>query len=294
MTAAEEANSASWRVVGAMRTDVGRVRSLNEDTVAFVAPAEEDPEAKRGLLALVADGMGGHAAGEVASALAAEVVRRVYFSLDKPPLEALRTAFEAANRAILDYAAKHPDCAGMGTTCTAIAVRDGCLWLAHVGDSRAYILRDGQLTQLSEDQTLHAQLVRDGVLTAEEAEKAPGGNVILQALGTREEISPELWSEGMPLRLGDRFILCSDGLSNLARDADIARIASRHPPREACAALIDAALAAGGHDNISVGVFVVERAAPNQSTGQAATQRINVADPPTGAPTVKINAIVEG
>ncbi|MGD9540897.1 PP2C family protein-serine/threonine phosphatase [Methylocystis sp.] len=294
MTAAREANSASWRVVGAMRTDVGRVRSLNEDTVAFVAPDEKDPEAKRGLLALVADGMGGHAAGEVASALAAEVVRRVYFSLDRPPLEALRAAFEAANRAILDYAAKHPDCAGMGTTCTALAVRDECLWLAHVGDSRAYILRDGQLTQLSEDQTLHAQLVRDGVLTAEEAEKAPGGNVILQALGTRQEISPDLWSEGMRLRLGDRFILCSDGLSNLASDADIARIVSRHPPREACAALIDAALAAGGYDNISVGVFAVERAAPNQSSGQAATQRINIADSPTGASTTKIEAIVEG
>lgn len=294
MTAAGDAKDASWRVSGAMRTDVGRVRSLNEDTVVFVAPAEHDPESRRGLLALVADGMGGHAAGEVASALAAEVVRRVYFSLDKSPLDALRAAFDAANRAILDYAAKHPDCAGMGTTCTAIAVRDECLWLAHVGDSRAYILRDGELTQLSEDQTLHAQLVRDGVLTAEEAEKAPGGNVILQALGTRQEISPCLSSEGMRLRLGDRFILCSDGLSNLASDADIARIVSRHPPQEACTALIDAALAAGGYDNISVGVFAVEPAAPKHSNGQAATQRINIVDPPTGAPTVKIEAIAEG
>ena len=294
MTAAGQANGVSWRVAGAMRTDVGRVRSLNEDTVAFVAPTERDPEAKRGLLALVADGMGGHAAGEVASALAAEVVRRVYFSLDRPPREALLAAFEAANRAILDYAAKHPDCAGMGTTCTAIAVRDECLWLAHVGDSRAYILRDGELIQLSQDQTLHAQLVRDGVLTAEEAEKSPGGNVILQALGTRQEISPELWSEGMRLRLGDRLILCSDGLSNLASDADIARIVSRLPPGAACAALIDAALAAGGYDNISVGVFVVERAAPTESNGQAATQRINIVDPPAGAPTLKIEAIAEG
>ncbi len=294
MTAAGQANVASLRVAGAMRTDVGRVRSLNEDTVVFVAPAEHDPEARRGMLALVADGMGGHAAGEVASALAAEVVRRVYFSLDKSPLEALRAAFEAANRAILDYAAKHPDCAGMGTTCTAIAVRDESLWLAHVGDSRAYILRDGELTQLSEDQTLHAQLVRDGVLTAEEAEKSPGGNVILQALGTRQEIAPALSSEGLRLRVGDRFILCSDGLSNLASHAEIADIVSRHRPSEACAALIDAALAAGGYDNISVGVFAIERAAPKHSSGQAATQRITIADPPTGAPTVKIEAIAEG
>ncbi|MBM3563572.1 MAG: serine/threonine-protein phosphatase [Alphaproteobacteria bacterium] len=293
MTAVRQANGASWRVVGAMRTDVGRVRSLNEDTVVFVAPAGQDPEAKLGLLALVADGMGGHAAGEVASALAAEVVRRVYFSLDSPPSQALNTAFEAANRAIFDYAARNPECNGMGTTCTAIAVRDECLWLAHVGDSRAYILRDGELTQLSEDQTLHAQLVRDGVLTAEEAEKSPGGNVILQALGTRQEISPDLWSEGLRLRLGDRFILCSDGLSNLASDAEITAIVSRHSPRDACAALIDAALAAGGYDNISVGVFAVEDA-PKHSGGQAATQRIKISDSPIGVLTAKIDTIAEG
>jgi protein phosphatase len=274
MMTTPRANGARLRIVGAMRTDVGRVRSLNEDTVAFVAPAEQDPEAKLGLLALVADGMGGHAAGEVASALAAEVVRRIYFSLDVPAPQALNTAFEVANRAIFDHAARNPECGGMGTTCTAIAIRDDCLWLAHVGDSRAYILRDGELTQLSDDQTLHAQLVRDGVLTAEEADKSPGGNVILQALGTRLEISPTLWTEGLPLRLGDRLVLCSDGLSNLATDADIAEIVSRHPPREACLTLIDAALAAGGYDNISVGVFVIEPEAPMQSGDQAATKRI--------------------
>jgi len=288
MMAASEANGASWRVVGAMRTDVGRVRSLNEDTVVFVAPAEQTPDAKLGLLALVADGMGGHAAGEVASALAAEVIRRIYFSLDSSPPHALNVAFDAANQAIFDYAARHPECSGMGTTCTAIAVRDDCLWLAHVGDSRAYILRDGELTQLSEDQTLHAQLVRDGVLTAEEAEKSPGANVILQALGTRQECSPVLWTEGLRLRLGDRFILCSDGLSNLVNDADIAAIVFRLAPREACTALIDAALAAGGYDNISVGVFAVEADAPKQS-GQATTKLIKIPDSPVGVLTAKID-----
>ena len=294
MPAAWEANGASWQVVGAMRTDVGRVRSLNEDTVAFVAPTEKDPESKLGLLALVADGMGGHAAGEVASALAAEVVRRVYFSLDASPTQALNAAFEAANQAILNHAARNPECNGMGTTCTAIAVRGECLWLAHVGDSRAYILRDGELTQLSEDQTLHAQLVRDGVMTVEEAEKSPGGNIILQALGTRQEISPTLWSEGLPVRLGDRLILCSDGLSNLASDAEIADVVSRHSPREACAALINVALAAGGYDNISVGVFAVEANAPKRFGGQTATTRIKVAEPPAGVLTTKIDTNAEG
>jgi serine/threonine protein phosphatase PrpC len=274
MTTAGQANGARLRVKGAMRTDVGRVRTVNEDTVAFVAPAARDPESRLGLLALVADGMGGHAAGEVASALAAEIVRRIYYSLDAPPPETFKTALETANRAIFDHAAQNPECSGMGTTCTALAVRDDRLWLAHIGDSRAYILRDGKLTQLSDDQTLHAQLVRDGIATAESVARTPGGNIILQALGIRPEIAPTVWSEGLPLRSGDRFILCSDGLSNLASDPDIAKIASRDTPQEACRGLIELALAAGGYDNVSVGVFVIDGEAPARSVDQAATKRI--------------------
>ncbi len=278
MTTTGPMNGARLRVRGAMRTDVGRVRTVNEDSVAFVAPAERDPEARLGLLALVADGMGGHAAGEVASAIAAEVVRRIYYSLDAPPPQSFRTALETANRAVLDYAAKNPECRGMGTTCTALAVRDDRVWLAHIGDSRAYILREGELTQLSEDQTLHAQLMRDGLLTAEGATTTPGGNVILQALGTRPEIAPIVWTEGLPLQSGDRLVLCSDGLSNLATAAAIAEIAARDPPSEACGALIDVALEAGGHDNISVGVFAIDaahQAVPGRGD-QASTRRIDL------------------
>lgn len=247
-----------FRVVGATRTDVGRHRSLNEDTILFVAPAEQDPKAKYGCLALVADGLGGHAAGEVASALAAATVQRTYFSLNLPAPQALAAAFEAANRAILDHAADNPECRGMGTTCTALAIRDGRLWLAHVGDSRAYVLRDGELTQLSDDQTLYAQLMREGALTAEEARNIPGANALLQALGTQPSISPTIWTEGLPLRIGDSFILCSDGLTNLLTDAVIATIASGNSPQEACGKLTDAALGAGGYDNVSVGVFAIE------------------------------------
>ncbi len=297
MTTRPEAGDAGIRVVGAMRTDVGRIRSSNEDAVAFVAPADGVPEAKLGYFALVADGMGGHAAGEVASALAAEVVRRVFFSLDVPAPQALKTAFETANRAIFDRAARDPECTGMGTTCTAIVIRDNRLWLAHVGDSRAYLLRDGKLTQLSDDQTLHAQLVREGVLTPEEAERTPGGNVILQALGTRLEISPTVWAEGLPLRIGDAVVLCSDGLSNLVTDDDIAAIASEHAPHEACVRLIDAALRAGGYDNISVGVFLIEARDRQRLADQATTQRIVIADiePNAGSPpTTRIIVIPEG
>ena len=111
------------RMVGAMRTDVGRVRSANEDTIVFVAPAEGSPEGKLGYLALVADGMGGHAAGEVASAVAAEVIRRIFYSAEAAPPSVLKSAFETANQMIFDHAALEPDLNGMGTTCTAIAIR---------------------------------------------------------------------------------------------------------------------------------------------------------------------------
>ena len=152
----------------------------------------------------------------------------------------------------------------MGTTCTALGVRDNLLWLAHVGDSRAYLLRDGRLTQLSDDQTLHAQLVRDGVMSPD-AGKGAGSNVILQALGTRLGVEPTIWTEGLPLRQGDIVILCTDGLTNLVSDASIAEAVSKNPPPEACRLLIEAARRGGGHDNISVGVFVAE---------------IDIADPP--------------
>lgn len=294
MTARAEAGDTRIRVVGAMRTDIGRLRSSNEDAVVFVAPAEDSPEAERGYFALVADGMGGHAAGEVASALAAEVVRRVFFSLDQPTPQALKTAFEAANRAIFEHAADHAECRGMGTTCTAIVIRDNRLWLAHVGDSRAYILRDGGLTQLSDDQTLHAQLVREGVLTPEEAERTPGGNVILQALGTRPDISPTLWTEGLPLRVGDAILLCSDGLSNLLSDVRIAEIASGRSPQEACERLVDAALEAGGYDNVSVGVFQLEERERRSCADQATTQRIPIVDVDAGPPPTRVIAIPEG
>ncbi len=157
------------RFDAAMLTNVGAVRALNEDVVLYTKPPEGDAAADRGGLALVADGMGGHAAGEVASALAAEIVRRVFHEVEGPVPVVLASAFEAANQAILDWAASHPECAGMGTTCTALALRDGQAWLAHIGDSRAYLLRNGSLSQLSEDQTLVAGLVREGKLTQEEA-----------------------------------------------------------------------------------------------------------------------------
>jgi len=278
-----ESKTQHLRMVGAMQTDVGRVRSANEDTVVFVAPPEGSPEGRLGYLALVADGMGGHAAGEVASALAAEVIRRIFYSDDISPPQSLKAAFEAANRVIFDHAALNPDLHGMGTTCTAIAIRDDRLWLAHVGDTRAYLMRDGALSQLSDDQTLHAQLIRDGVMTPAEAARSPGGNIILQALGARQTFAPQIWTDGRSLRRGDVIVLCSDGLYDLVNDDDMIGIISRCDPHEACRALIESALGGGGHDNVSVGVFLIVAAERGRNDDMAATKPILIAEPDANA-----------
>lgn len=244
-------------LVGAMLTDVGKVRPHNEDTAVFVVPRANDPHAQKGILALIADGMGGHAAGEVASRIAAEVIVRVYYESRAPIAAALADGFHAANRAIFDQAEAEPSCRGMGTTCTALVFCSGSVYVANVGDSRAYLLRQGQLRQLSEDDSLVGELVRSGVITAEEALHRPDRNVILRALGTKPEVSVTISSDGMPLQVDDRLIVCSDGLCDLVEDDTIRDLARAGEPREASQRLIDAALSAGGYDNISVGVFVV-------------------------------------
>jgi PPM family protein phosphatase len=268
--------SAGMQIIGAMRTDTGKVRTLNEDSVAWITPRNEDVARRRGSLALVADGMGGHAAGEVASGLAADTVRRLYYDLDGPIPQVLAHAFAAAHHAIVDYAKSHPECKGMGTTCTVLAFHGDAAWLAHIGDSRAYLLRNRALTQLSEDQTLVAKLVSEGTLTQEEAAHSPMHNVILQALGTSANFQPMIGTKGLPLQIGDIFILCSDGVSNLVPDVQLAELASRLPPQEACQAIIDAALAAGGSDNASLGVFAVAAPAEPDKASKPTTRRIKI------------------
>jgi PPM family protein phosphatase len=272
--ASATARSNGLRLTGAMLSDVGLVRTLNEDSVAFVVPSDSpNPESRNGLI-LVADGMGGHSAGEVASALAAEVIRRCFFELKGPVPEILSIAFAAANKAIFDYGQSHPECAGMGTTCTALAIRSDTMWLAHVGDSRAYLLRDSKLKQLSDDHTLVAKLVREGSMTPEEARTSEHSNVILQALGTMPDISPDIWSEGLAVLPGDTLLVCSDGLHGLVADEVIADIAGRLAPSEACQELVQQALQAGGHDNVSVGVFRAIAAAEPANVKERDTRRI--------------------
>jgi protein phosphatase len=245
----------TFEIAGAMRTHVGLVRAENEDSVAFIAPKDAEVKRRRGVLAVVADGMGGHAAGEVASALTIDTVCSLFYELSDPIPQSLSKCLAAANRVVRSHAEVNPECAGMGTTCTAAVFRENELFLGHVGDSRAYLLRGSSLRQISEDQSLVAKLVREGLLSAAEALEHPDRNVILSAVGTAPHLDAQLWSRGLLLEEDDTVILCSDGLSDFVRDEELSKIVAGRHPVDMCDALIAAALAGGGGDNVSVGVF---------------------------------------
>lgn len=241
-----------------MLSDAGCVRSLNEDAVGCMIPREDDPYARAGALAVVADGMGGHAAGEVASQIALRTVLREYYRNPGPPTDALKNAFVIANRAIGEHAAADPSCNGMGTTCSALAIVNDLAYIAHVGDSRIYLLRQGEFRQLTEDDSLVREMYREGLLTAEEASRHPDKNVLLRALGTPGQ-EPVVSPDGFPLAHDDVLVLCTDGISDQIDDATIASVIMTLEPVDACQKLIELARMAGGVDNASVAICRVQQ-----------------------------------
>ena len=237
-------------------THVGLKRRVNEDSVLLQRPEGGN----RDLLAVVADGMGGHGFGDVASRIAAESVQRAYRAAAVSPAAALRTAVEVANAAIYRQASVDPRLRGMGTTCTAMVVRDDEVVCAHVGDSRLYLARGGGLYQMTEDHSQVRGLVSRGLITAEEARVHDERNVLLRALGTQASVEVSTW-EPIGLRDGDRLLLCTDGLHGLVADAEIAAAMAEEQPETAAARLVDLALARGGDDNVSVIVVFLTGAA---------------------------------
>jgi protein phosphatase len=229
------------RLADGARSDVGRGRPENEDSVLV------DREHH---LYAVADGMGGHRAGEVASATAIESLRSAYAG-GRP----LDQAVEAANAAVFAKAAADDALRGMGTTLTALAVEDGhTALLGHVGDSRAYLMRDGAVTQVTDDHSLVEQLVREGRLSPEEAQHHPQRAIITRALGVDAQVEVDVYR--VELEPGDRLLICSDGLTNMLSDDTIALALRRHPdPQQAADTLVDMANQAGGDDNITVVVL---------------------------------------
>ena len=226
-------------------TDTGKKRRRNEDDYVVEPP-----------LFAIADGMGGAQAGELAATLAASAVRD---DEGEPGSGERRVAelIQEANRRVYQRSAEDAAVAGMGTTMTVALVEDGVVAFGHVGDSRAYLIRDGKLEQLTEDHSLVAELVRSGKLSPEEAETHPQRSVITRALGTDPDVDVDTFS--IPTRPGDLFMLCSDGLTSMVDDDVILRTVEKHRPdlQTAAKALIRAANKGGGEDNITVVFFEV-------------------------------------
>ncbi|MGJ5814397.1 protein phosphatase 2C domain-containing protein [Paludibaculum fermentans] len=249
-------------------SDPGCHRSINEDSARIVLAGE------RGLLLVVADGMGGHKAGEIASQTAVEIIEREYRGSHGSPGEALAKAFQRAHSEILRLSSHDPALSGMGTTCTALAILDRQAWAAHVGDSRLYLVRAGTIYQLSEDHTQCMELVRLGTMTLAEARKHEDRNVLCRAMGTRPTLEAAIWPTPMPVQDGDCFVLCSDGLHDLINETEIRDVASGFDPELACAKLIRMARDRGGYDNITVAI--AHMPGPAESASLKPTRQLEV------------------
>jgi PPM family protein phosphatase len=243
------------KLTAAARSDVGMRRTANEDAYAL-APALG--------LYLVADGMGGHVAGQLASRLAAEQMveglERVA-DRDATLTEKLRYCVAAANHHVYATAQDKPEVAGMGTTLVAVLAGGGRLALAHVGDSRAYLVRSGRIRQLTDDHSLVAELVRRREISPDDAHGHPHRHVLTRAVGVRRSVDPDL-AELTPAP-GDVIVLCSDGLTTHVQDPEIAAlVAAESDLDEACARLVALANARGGEDNVTVALVRCEENEP--------------------------------
>jgi protein phosphatase len=231
------------RYTFAVLTDCGIKRDSNEDMSGV--------SAEHGVY-VVCDGMGGAAAGEIASSLAVSEMLRLLGGRDRnaPIEEVVEEAIRSTNEAIYSRAEENPQLSGMGTTLVGLAIEGQRVLVFNVGDSRCYLLHNGKLKQISQDHSLVEEQVRMGHLTEEEALRSPIRNVITRALGTQPSVEPDLFPiEAKP---GDIFLLCSDGLSGEVPDAQIeSLLAAEVPLTEVCANLVEAANLAGGHDNIT-------------------------------------------
>lgn len=249
------------------RADTGRVRDHNEDSVLFERPASPKVLERRGLLAIVADGMGGHAAGEVASDLACRTIKARYFSEGGTVNNALHSSLKAANDVIFEASQRNAAQTGMGTTCIVVAIVGFQSYYAWVGDSRLYMVRNREIYRLSEDHTVVHDMVKDGLIDAAAASIHPERNVLSRALGTKTDVEISVCERPTELLSGDRLVLCSDGLHDLVSDNDLLHAMEGLDEKRATDTLIALANVRGGLDNISVIVIdVLDPTAPTVVT----------------------------
>jgi len=246
-------------VQAVLKTDVGKVRSENQDFGTLTTPKEEAVSHPGGRLLLVADGMGGHRGGATASRMAAETVKSKYLGSEaKDVPTALHDALTLANSRIFAEAQTNPDLRGMGTTTSVLVVLGTQGWFAHVGDSRIYMVRGDAVKQLTEDHSLVATMVREGLLTAQEAETHPRRNVLQRSIGVGEEVEIDVRGP-IELQENDTFVLCSDGLHGLVKENEIKEIA-KLPIQQAANEFVRLALDRGAPDNVTVIVARIVRA----------------------------------
>lgn len=251
--AAEESAVTTPRlgVQAVLRTDVGLVRSENQDFGTYTTPREESHSHPGGRLLVVADGMGGHRGGATASRLAGETVKAQYLGSETYDIaQALRESLTRANARIFTESQANPDLRGMGTTTSALVVKDNQAWFAHVGDSRIYLVRGDEIRQITEDHSLVASMVREGLLTPKEAETHPRRNVLQRSMGVGEDVEIDV-SGPFPVQQNDVFVLCSDGLHGLVKEPEIKQIAGL-PIDQAATEYVRLALSRGAPDNVTV------------------------------------------
>src|SRR5258708_16136748 len=214
-------------VQAVLRTDVGLVRSENQDFAIYTTPSEEREAHPGGRLLVVADGMGGHRGGATASRIAGETVKAQYLGAEGDDIAAaLRESLARANARVFHEAQANPDLRGMGTTTSALVVRNGNAWFGHVGDSRIYMVRGDEIRQLTEDHSLVATMVREGLLTKVEAENHPRRNVLQRSMGVSEQVEIDVRGP-FPLQEGDVSVLCTDGLHGVVKQDAIRGGAAR-------------------------------------------------------------------
>jgi serine/threonine protein phosphatase PrpC len=274
------------RVSSASRSDTGRVREHNEDAIALCEPPDQTKLSHLGWLYLLADGAGGHAAGEVASRVAVETIAATYYGQpgaanageDVPrsqgkvthlhgslpdvdlPVRQIQRAFIAAHTRIRELAHAKREYSGMVTTCLAAVAKGAQLVIAHVGDSRAYLVRPSHtsrptMTRLTTDHSMVTELARAGVISPEQMHTSPSRHIILRALGGSKQDHPDPDVTTCVVQAGDRLVLCCDGLWSMLLEEQIAMVVSRNTSQAACDELVRLANEAGGEDNISVVVL---------------------------------------
>ena len=259
-----------------MQTDAGCIRETNEDSVKYFRPTDAAQFASKGVIAIVADGMGGHSAGEVASGIATEVIKNVYYETEKDATESLRDALSAANHEIHKAALADKALEGMGTTCAALVLQNGSAHCAYVGDTRIYLIRGGEIYVMTEDHSAVMEMVHMGILTLEQARHHEDKNVIIRALGSQPEVEVSVWSEPFPVREGDTYLLCSDGLSDLVSDDDIKQAVLAGDAHSSSQSLIALAKERGGYDNVTVGILSIEKAVHSEMKSARETREVEI------------------